>query len=337
MLNIRALGEYYLEPYFEPCSKLEPFLSWYVPWSFPCYFLLLLTTYLFKKFIGGPKFVIGANLQFAHNLFLVAQSAFLVYLIQNIYFDTADRINAQKVGKYQADGSNDPFSFFGFVEAALESPLRYENKWFDIGLVFFLFSKLYEQVDTVILIINEKPLIMLHVWHHATTYMAFYVGQFTGAACWIGWWNSFIHVIMYLYYAKVPGMKHIAKYITSLQLFHLFGGALTNFYTIVYPITIPASGGTASKYAAFVDVRRYSIFNAFICLSYFTFFLAFYSRKYDKSGKGSIWSLVGFPKSFQKMMFKAQRLVLSPGKVETYLVNQGIIIPEIAVMDKKKE
>jgi len=332
MVHLRAVGEYYLQDYFAPAAELTPLLGAYVPYSFPCYFLLLIATYCVKKVLG-PKFVVGTRLQFAHNIFLVLQSAFLIFCIQNIYFDTADRINAKKIGKYSKDGSVEPFSLKGFQEIALESSTRYENMWFDIACCAFLFSKLYEQVDTVILIINEKPLIMLHVWHHATTYMAFYVGMFTGAACWIGWWNSFIHVIMYLYYAKIPGMKYIAKYITTLQLFHLFGGTLTNLYTIVYPIVIPSD----SKYSSFVDVQRYSIFNAFICWSYFTFFLAFYSRKYDKSGKGSIWSLIGFPKSVQKAMFQAQRLMLSPGKVETYLVNQGVIIPEIAITGAKKD
>jgi len=177
--------------------------------------MLLLTTWTVKKALGR-KFVIGQALQFLHNMFLCAQSAFLVMIIAFVYFDTAER------------AGEDPFTFRGCVNTMLVRVERYENAWFDIGMAAFLLSKLYEQVDTMILIINEKPLIMLHVWHHATTYIAFYMGQFTGAAIWIGFWNSLIHVIMYAYYAKIPGMKIIAKFITSLQLFHLFGGAICN-------------------------------------------------------------------------------------------------------------
>ena len=83
---------------------------------------------------------------------------------------------------------------------------------------------------------------------------------------------------MYAYYAKIPGMKVIAKFITSLQLFHLFGGAACNFYTIIWPLNLPRAGPNnktaVASLAEFVDVRKFSIFNAFICLSYFTLFLA---------------------------------------------------------------
>merc|ERR1719446_1569268 len=105
---------------------------------------------------------------------------------------------------------------------------------------------------------------MLHVWHHATTFQAFYIGMFTGAGFWIGFFNSFIHIVMYAYYAKIPGMKVIAKYITSMQIFHLFGGAVCNLYTIIWPIPIPTKG-MGARFHGKVDVRTYSIINMFIC------------------------------------------------------------------------
>jgi len=84
------------------------------------------------------------------------------------------------------------------------------------------------------------------------------------------------------------------------------------------------------KFAKFVDVRRYSIVNAFICLSYFTFFLAFYSRKYDKTGRGSLYSMIGVPKKLQKAIFTVQRVIL-PHNVEAYLLKQGLVVPEVFI------
>ena len=79
-MNIRGLAQFYLQDWFEPATKVEPFISWYVPYSFPGYFTLLMATYMTKKALG-PKFVVGPTLQFIHNMFLCAQSAFLVTII----------------------------------------------------------------------------------------------------------------------------------------------------------------------------------------------------------------------------------------------------------------
>lgn len=169
---------------------------------------------------------------------------------------------------------------------------------------------------------------MLHVWHHATTFYAFHQGLFTGAGLWIGFWNSLIHVVMYAYYAKLPGMKMIAQWITSFQLFHLIGGTLFNLYTVIWPVIIPAEG--VGKRYTHIDVRYASIINMGICFSYFFLFLAFYSKRYDKSGKGSVLKIIGMPLFVQKLSFTLQRAVL-PSAVEDYFLQQGLAVPEAAV------
>jgi hypothetical protein len=62
-------------------------------------------------------------------------------------------------------------------------------------------------MDTVLLIINRKKIIWLHLWHHATIVVAFYTGFVVSSNFWIGSLNSFIHIIMYLYYADVKFIK----------------------------------------------------------------------------------------------------------------------------------
>ena len=77
MVNFTALAEYYLEKgdIFNWTNSFEPTIAAYVPWSFPCYFALLLATYCVKQILG-PKFVVGQQLQFLHNMF--AQDATVV-------------------------------------------------------------------------------------------------------------------------------------------------------------------------------------------------------------------------------------------------------------------
>lgn len=169
--------------------------------------------------------------------------------------------------------------------------------------------------------------------------------------------NSFIHVVMYLYYAKIPGMKQIAKYITSMQIFHLFGGLVWNlvtFYQALSPTPgeIAAGGrpctlqGETSLAALFglslpgaetqtfgqhdeghVNgcILAYSACNAFICFSYFFLFLAFFSKKYHKNG--SVFTLFHVPKPIQKLVLGMQKAAL-PAGVCAYLQDQGLLVRE---------
>merc|ERR1719162_1621203 len=98
--------------------------------------------------------------------------------------------------------------------------------------------------------------------------------------------NSFIHVVMYMYYAKVPGTKAIAKYITRMQITHLFGGVVLNAITLWTPEEAFAAVkfDTGSGVAQPVPVKLFAAFNLFPCFSYFFLFLCFFSKKYHKNG-----------------------------------------------------
>ncbi|CAD7934831.1 unnamed protein product [Amoebophrya sp. A120] len=344
-------------------------LEEYVPYSFPAYFIALAGAGLVRSACcglvskakggedGAPSSkisLVSQPIQFAHNVFLALQSAFLMYVIVLLYKDTQILI--------EKNGNKDP----SFYTVMTQSEMRRQSQIFPVALVAFLASKLYETLDTVILILNGKPLLMLHVWHHATTYLAFYTGLFTGAGFWIGMLNSFIHVVMYLYYAKIPGMAKIAKYITSMQIFHLFGGFVWNLITFSQyydedsidgaaagqiskktssyrPFTCALAGPTSqsgktlaskpfwydSVFVRPIDqattscLLTYSALNAFLCFSYFFLFLAFFSKKYHKNG--SIWTLFGVPKVVCNVVFKLQSVFL-PKMVNQYLQDQGLLV-----------
>jgi len=282
-------------------------LAAYFPYAFPMYFAILVIAKLLRvAFARDDKPLVSERLQFCHNIFLAVQSFLLMGVIALLYPDTA-----QNSGEHP---------LYNAVSVMSNLKARVDSQYFDFAINTFLLSKLYEILDTVILILNGKPLLLLHVWHHATTYLAFYTGLFTAAGFWIGFLNSFIHVIMYLYYAKVPGIKPFAKYITSLQIFHLLGGTMLNLYTLwIAPSSVV-------HHSVSVPITQCAAFNAFLCFSYFFLFLAFFSKKYHKNG--SIWSLFGFPAAAQRHVRTAQRAIcLGSATVEQYMIAQGLFVP----------
>lgn len=84
----------------------------------------------------------------------------------------------------------------------------------------FYLTKYYELLDTVILALKKKPLLPLHVYHHA---VMLFVGWSWFAFSWLegSWWcaflNSLIHTAMYSYYLLVS--PHSPHYTLDSVLF----------------------------------------------------------------------------------------------------------------------
>jgi len=111
----------------------------------------------------------------------------------------------------------------------IKGPLFY---W---SFVFYL-SKYYELVDSFLLVLKKKPLIFLHVFHHFVMPFVCWAGL-QGKWCMALWtsafWNSFVHILMYYYYAVStiginPWWK---KHLTGLQIYQFVSGV---FYTAIY-------------------------------------------------------------------------------------------------------
>ncbi|KAL9894914.1 elongation of very long chain fatty acids protein-like [Glossina fuscipes] len=97
-----------------------------------------------------------------------------------------------------------------------------------VGYVYFL-AKISELLDTVFFVLrkNERQITFLHVYHHTVmpviSYGAlkYYPG---GHGMFIGWINSFVHIVMYCYYLlssfgpKMQKYLWWKKYITNLQM-----------------------------------------------------------------------------------------------------------------------
>ncbi|ORC86304.1 fatty acid elongase [Trypanosoma theileri] len=102
----------------------------------------------------------------------------------------------------------------------------------------FVLSKIPEMMDTVFLVLQKKPVIFLHWYHHATVMLFCWHGYaYTiSSGLWFATMNYFVHSIMYFYYfvcacgfRKV--IRPIAPLITALQILQMVVGTLIVTYT----------------------------------------------------------------------------------------------------------
>lgn len=164
-------------------------------------------------------------------------------------------------------------SYFDFIEISHKGSLFHQEGNNSYVLSIFITSKICEWIDTILLIINNKPVITLHWFHHATITWAFYTGFYTSSIYTIGFLNNFIHIIMYLYYAEVKFIKPYAKYLTLLQIIQLFSGIYMNILSYY--------NNTNYIYKSF------SLINGLLCLSYGILFIEFFVKKYNKPTKAN--------------------------------------------------
>ncbi|XP_061587237.1 ELOVL fatty acid elongase 8a [Cololabis saira] len=117
---------------------------------------------------------------------------------------------------------------------------------------WFYFSKVIELSDTIFFILRKKDgqLTFLHVYHHATMIFNWWAGVkyvAGGQSFLIGLINSFVHIIMYLYYGMAalgPGMtKYLwwKRYLTSLQLLQFFTVTIHTSYNLISDCNFPDS------------------------------------------------------------------------------------------------
>ncbi|CAD5218241.1 unnamed protein product [Bursaphelenchus okinawaensis] len=88
----------------------------------------------------------------------------------------------------------------------------------------FVMSKAPELGDTLFLVLRKRPVIFMHWYHHALTFVYAQV-TYSETQAWCRWslaLNLFVHTVMYFYFAvralhiKTP--RWVAKFITTIQI-----------------------------------------------------------------------------------------------------------------------
>ncbi|CAI5959516.1 unnamed protein product [Closterium sp. NIES-64] len=156
-------------------------------------------------------------------------------------------------------------------------PVGYLWFW---SYIYYL-SKYYELLDTVILVLKNKPLSFLHVYHHATIVFL----------CWL--WltntqslqviaitiNTGIHVMMYFYYFMHSiGMPPPWKmFVTNSQIIQFMIGTFVSFPLIYFHFTRPTGCAGFESFC----------FNLFFNSSLLYLFVDFHIRNYGKAAKAA--------------------------------------------------
>lgn len=163
--------------------------------------------------------------------------------------------------------------------------------WYGSGLsgfffALFIYSKIAELVDTVLLLLGGKPVIALQWWHHSTVLLYCWHSYSTRIAtgAWFACMNYSVHSLMYGYFAVMgtqyrKAVSRYAIYITLLQLVQMLVGMFVTIKAVLYQ----AAGDEChvNKTNSILGLSMYA--------SYFLlFFKLFVDNYYLKSKSGKV-------------------------------------------------
>ncbi|KAL6045213.1 Elongation of very long chain fatty acids protein [Balamuthia mandrillaris] len=174
------------------------------------------------------------------------------------------------------------YSIYSLV--CVPGPLLYGVNMFCAML--FAYSKYFELIDTVFLVIRKRPVNFLHWYHHTTVLLYTWFGVIIGlpAGMVFGIVNAFVHTIMYFYYflAAIGQRPWWGQYVTILQLSQMVVGLFTSgawayFYLSGLPCPLQGGGPYVHQIVILSSVALYG--------SYFYLFLSFYLKRFGAAEK----------------------------------------------------
>ncbi|BGP27851.1 fatty acid elongase [Rhodotorula toruloides] len=219
-------------------STYDLFLNPVTPLAFGLVYFATAKT--LSHFQNGKNRIKGKGWDVAvlvHNILLAVYSAWT-------FLGTAPQIFGAFVRGYMADG------FAGLTHAFCDSSFAiWQQTTFPKFAYLFYVSKFYEIVDTAILLLKGKKVGMLQSYHHMGAIWTMYAAYATQAMpVWLFVvFNSFIHSIMYTYYAfstvSLPFPRFLKKSLTRLQITQfLVGGSLAASYLFIKLPDLPSAG-----------------------------------------------------------------------------------------------
>ena len=167
----------------------------------------------------------------------------------------------------------------GFYASVCVHPSTYGCGTVGLFVGLFIYSKFFELVDTVLLLLRKAPVITLHWYHHASVllYCWHSYAARIGTGLWFAVMNYCVHSLMYTYFGLTqcgPGARRLAKkasmLITLLQLSQMVIGIVVTVASLVYH----SHGATC-----YVPVAN-SLLGLAMYTSYFVLFFALFQQLY---------------------------------------------------------
>ena len=141
-------------------------------------------------------------------------------------------------------------------------------------LYVYYLTKFYEYLDTVILVLNRRPLIFLHVYHHMI--VPFMVWTWIRSDNILSAhgiiYNAGVHTLMYYYYASNNRNLFFKRLVTQLQIIQFICSFILGFIHFYYHFTTDGCNSFhAFLYAALI--------NASFLILFLNFFRSTYGKK----------------------------------------------------------
>lgn len=182
--------------------------------------------------------------------------------------------------------------YYGLTGTTCNQPLMCAPS--ALWLVLFYWSKVFELVDTLFIVLRKKKLIFLHWYHHATVMVYVWYSEaepMQAPGRWFMFMNYSVHSIMYAYYAlsalRIRLPRGVAIIITTLQIAQMVWGLAIN----VFNLRIKLLGQEC--FQSYNNI----ILCTFMYLSYFVLFAQFFAQAYLGSGKKSTKTTDGVHKN----------------------------------------
>ncbi|CAE8601505.1 unnamed protein product [Polarella glacialis] len=182
-----------------------------------------------------------------------------------------------------------PVLLDGLVENGFYFTTCAPAKWYGNDLsgffvMLFVYSKLAELMDTVLLLLAQKPVIALQWWHHSTVLLYCWHSYSASIATgiWFAAMNYSVHSVMYGYFA-VTATKYrklvtpFAIFITLAQLLQMLVGMYVTIKAVLYQ---------AQGQECHVN-KTNSVLGLLMYLSYFVLFFKLFIDNYCLQAKKS--------------------------------------------------
>jgi len=146
----------------------------------------------------------------------------------------------------------------------------------------FIYSKLFELIDTFFLIVRKNKVIFLHWYHHITVLLFCWHAYSSriGTGIWFAGMNYTVHTIMYFYFALTQlGEKSkkfarkFSKLITALQILQMVVGMGVTAGSMMY---------IALGYVCYTSLSN-SILGLLMYFSYLLLFVKLYQNNYRRA------------------------------------------------------
>lgn len=181
---------------------------------------------------------------------------------------------------------------WGF-EVSICSPPVYTYGHGACGLWIFLFiySKYFELLDTVFIILRKRPLNFLHWYHHATVLLYTWDGYCVEqpAGIYFVAMNYSVHAVMYFYYFLASQLQRPLSwgiFVTIAQISQMFVGVgvtcVSLYYSSVYTLSNTWKGHQFTDpmvYGQYINTRNL-VYGLLMYSTYFYLFAEYFVKRY---------------------------------------------------------